>query len=76
MIKVKALQPNRIRIDPTWNKVDVKKWEVLEIPKKRVTFFLMNGFVKAEDVLKKGEKQTTDASTKKVRRAKGKVKAK
>lgn len=73
MVKVKATQKNRIRIKATGDKIDIKKGQVVEVSEDRAVFFLMNGFVRADDVLKKNEIQTTDASTKKVVSKRGKV---
>jgi len=53
MVKVKATQANRIRLTATGDKVDVKKGDVVEVSEDRVVLFLTNGFVKAEDTLKK-----------------------
>lgn len=65
MIKVKAIDNARIRIDGV--KQDVKKGTVVEIEEERLGFFVSNWFVRAEDVLGKWDLQTTDWSRKATR---------
>lgn len=69
--KMKATADIRIRL-ADGVKTDVTKWSVVDCNEDQVALFIANGFVKADDIPKKWEIQTTDASNDDIVEKKGK----